>query len=313
MSRQTLIALGGGGVSAVVSAAAASATPSALLFVHLAPLPLFLVGLGGGAMAATIAGIGGLLIAGFLGGFLAAAVYAVIHALPAWLVTRQSLRQRTLADGTVAWYPIGNALAELAVLGAIVFFAATMAVWTDGGSIVGSVSSYLDTVLSIIMPGLAEADRGPLVAMMTAIFPGVSAAWWLLIAVLNGVLAQAILTRMGKSLRPSPRYSDLTAPDWLSWLVVGAAAMALFGPGELEYMGRNLVMILAVPYFLVGLAVAHSLVARLPSPGMLLAVFYIVVIFSGWAMMAIAGVGLIEQWVGLRRRFAAPGNGQEVE
>ena len=89
--------------------------------------------------------------------------------------------------------------------------------------------------------------------------------------------------------------------------------MALFGPGELEYMGRNLVMILAVPYFLVGLAVAHSLVARLPSPGMLLAVFYIVVIFSGWAMMAIAGVGLIEQWVGLRRRFAAPGNGQEVE
>ena len=313
MSRQTLIALGGGGVSAVISAAAATGSPGALMFVHLAPLPLFLVGLSGGTMAATIAGIGGLLVAGFMGGFLAAAVYGVIHALPAWLVTRQSLRQRTLADGTVVWNPLGNALAELAVLGAVVFIAATMAVWTDGGSIVGSVTSYLDMVLSIIMPGLAEADRGSIVAIMAPVFPGFSGAWWLVIVVANGVLAQAILTRMGKSLRPSPRYLDLAAPDWLSWLFVGTAVMALLGPGELEYMGHNLAMILAVPYFLVGLAVIHSLVGRLPSPGMLLAVFYVVVIFSGWAMMAVAGVGLIEQWVGLRRRFAVPGNDQEVE
>ncbi len=313
MSRQILIALGGGGASAVVSAAAATASPGAFLFVHLAPLPLFLVGLGGGAWAATIAGLAGLLVAGFMGGFFAAAVYGVIHALPAWLVTRQSLRRRTLADGSVAWYPVGNALAELAVLGAVVFIAATMAVWVDGGNIVGSVTSYLDMVISVIMPGLAEADRGTVVAMMAPVFPGFTGAWWLVIAVVNGVLAQAILMRAGKSLRPSPRYSRLTAPDWLSWLVVGAAAMALLGPGELEYMGRNLAMILAVPYFLVGLAVVHSLVVRAPSPGMLLAVFYVVVVFSGWAMMAVAGVGLIEQWVGLRRRFAAPGNDREVE
>ena len=314
MSRHALIALGGGGVSAMVSVAGATASPVGLLLALMAPLPLFLVGLGGGAVAVTIACAGGLLIVGFMGGFLAAAQYCVIHALPTWLVTRRSLRQRTLADGTVAWTPVGDALAELAVLGAVVFIAVTMAVWTNGGSMVASVASLLDPWIAAMMPGLTEADQGTVVAMAVPVFPGFSAAWWLIIVMVNGVLAQAILTQMGKSLRPSPRYSDLTAPDWLSWLIVGAAAMTLLGSGELEYTGRNLVVILAVPYFLLGLAVVHSLVGRTPTPGMLLAMFYfIVVVFSGWAFVAVAGVGLIEQWVGLRRRFAAPGNDQEVE
>ncbi len=89
-----------------------------------------------------------------------------------------------------------------------------------------------------------------------------------------------------------------------------SAADALLGPGELEYIGRNLVIILAVPFFFLGLAVIHALARRAVPMAMLLAVFYFVfyglLLFTGWAaMMAVAAIGLIEQWGGgLRRRFA---------
>ena len=312
-TRHMLIALGGGVVSALIAVAMLMGSPGALMIVYLAPLPLFLVGLSGGAAAVTVASVSGLLVAGFMGGIVAAAIYGLIHALPAWVMTRQSLRTRVLADGTVVWHPVGHALAELSGLGAVVFVSAAAAAWYGGGSIVDSVATYLNAVLATVFPDVPDAHRDQYVGMLTPIFPGFTGSSWLVMAVVNGALAQAILVRLGKNLRPNPRFNDLTAPEWLSWLLVGSAVLVLLGSGELEYVGRNLAVILAVPFFFVGLAVVHTLVARMPSPGMLLIVFYVIVVFSGWAMMAVAGIGLIEQWVGLRRRFAGPRNGQEVE
>ncbi len=313
MSRHMLIALGGGVVSALIAVAMLMGSPGALMIVYLAPLPLFLVGLSGGAAAATVASVSGLLVAGFMGGMVAAAIYGLIHALPAWVMTRQSLRTRVLADGSVVWHPVGHALAELSGLGAVVFVSAAAAAWYGGGSIMDSVAAYLNAVLATVFPDVPDAQRDQYVGMLTPIFPGFTGSSWLVMAVVNGALAQAILVRLGKNLRPNPRFNDLTAPEWLSWLLVGSAVLVLLGSGEMEYVGRNLAVILAVPFFFVGLAVVHTLAGRVPSPGMLLIVFYVIVVFSGWAMMAVAGIGLIEQWVGLRRRFAGPRNGQEVE
>ncbi len=322
MSKDMLIALGGGGLSAAAAMAFLAGSPGALtlVFVYLAPLPLLLVGLGLGAKAGTVAGITGFMVAGLAGGPMAAGMYGVFDALPAALVVRQALLQRPSGPGGgVAWYPVGSILSWLTILGAAIFLMAVLASHATGeAGIEGAVSTYLDRLLEVVAPNLfGEGERANLVARLTPLFPGSVVTSWLVMTAVNGALAQALLVRMGRGLRPQTPLADLKLPEWMSALLVASAAVALLGPGELDYIGRNLVIILAVPFFLLGLAVIHALarraVPRTTSLVVFYFVFYILLLVTGdWAAVMVAGVGLVEQWGGgLRRRFAGPDENRE--
>ncbi len=318
MSKDMLIALGGGGLSAAASMTFLMGSPLALVFVYLAPLPLLLVGLGLGAKAVAVAGVAGFMVAGLTGGATTAGLYGLLNALPAALVVRQALMQRpTGPAGGVQWYPVGSILGWLTLLGAGIFLTAVLAGYAVGeAGLEGSVSTYLDRAFKIMAPALGAADRANRVAVFTPLFPGFVVASWLLMTAVNGALAQALLVRMGRGLRPQTPLADLKLPEWMSTLLVASAAVALLGPGELAYIGRNLVIILAVPFFFLGLAVIHALAHRAVPQATLLAVFYFMLygllLITGWTAMMVAAIGVIEQWGGgLRRRFAGPDKNQE--
>ena len=318
MSKNMLIALGGGGLSAAASMTFLMGSPVALVFVYLAPLPLLLVGLGLGAKAVAVAGVAGFMVAGLIGGATTAGLYGLLNALPAALVVRQALMQRpTGPAGGVQWYPVGSILGWLTVLGAGIFLTAVLAGYAVGeAGLEGSVSTYLDRAFTIMAPALDETERAVVVAGFTPLFPGFVVTSWLVMTVVNGALAQALLARMGRGLRPRTALADLKLPEWMSTLLVAAAVVALLGPGELEYIGRNLVIILAVPFFFLGLAVIHALAHRAVPQATLLAVFYFMfyglLLITGWTAMMVAAIGVIEQWGGgLRRRFAGPDKNQE--
>jgi hypothetical protein len=90
----------------------------------------------------------------------------------------------------------------------------------------------------------------------------------------------------------------------------------LIGPGDVGYTGRNLALALAFPHFLLGLAVVHGLANRTPQPRALLVGFYVVLFISAWALLAVAAVGVLEHWIGIRNRLPGgppPGsNGPEA-
>ena len=82
----------------------------------------------------------------------------------------------------------------------------------------------------------------------------------------------------------------------------------------------NAALVVATPFLLLGLAVIHTLSRRASKPGSVLAVVYIALfllgILLGLAVIllgAIALLGMLEQWISLRRRFAAGGANQEDE
>jgi hypothetical protein len=89
--------------------------------------------------------------------------------------------------------------------------------------------------------------------------------------------------------------------------MVGVATLALvsniLGAEELGYAAYNTAMVIAVPYFFLGLAVIHTLAKRLATPGLILVGVYGVIIISLWAAVVLVGVGIAEQWVGLRGRY----------
>jgi hypothetical protein len=66
---------------------------------------------------------------------------------------------------------------------------------------------------------------------------------------------------------PTPNWSALTLPEWMSWPLVGTAVVALVSSGDVAYLAHNLVLIFAAPYFFLGLAVVHSLARLAPRKG----------------------------------------------
>ncbi len=318
MSKELLIAVAAGVVSAFASTAFISHAPGAMMLVYLADLPLFLAGFAFGPQSAAISGAAGFMIAGMLGGGLAAGIFGLMQALPAWLVVRQMLLQRPAvmaapggtgtpgpAQNKVEWYPAGDMVCWLTMLVAAVLLVATVAgLGGDHGSLSALISDNLDRILMAMAPEWDPASRTRMVDLMVPMFPGAIGISWLVMTIFNAVMAQKILVRMKKAIRPAPSYLDLQLPQWMSWPLVAAAALALLGAGEMEYTGRNLAMILSLPFFFLGLAVVHTWARGLPSGGwMLLVVFYLVLVLSGWATLAVAGIGLIEIWSGLRNRM----------
>jgi len=313
MSKDAIIALGAGVLSGVASLTFLAGSTGALLFIYLAPLPLMMVGLGLGVRAGGMAAAAGLITAAAGGGILAAGLYGVIQAAPAWLVTRFALVQRTGPGGKAEWFPAGSVLCCLTALIGAVYLSGIVGIFTGEGTLQENVARQLHHVFELMFPTLMESDRGKVVSLLAPLFPGAVGTSWVLMITANALIAQSLLARMGRNLRPTPVYRDLQLPEWMSWILVASATLALIGSGDLEYIGRNLTVVMAVPYFFVGLAIIHSLARHLAFPVAMLAGVYLALFVSGWAAFVVAGVGVVEQWFGLRRHFPGAGGNKETE
>lgn len=305
MSKSMLIAIGGGGVSAIASLAGQFGVPGAVLVACLAPLPLMAVGLALGPKAAAVAAASGILFAFAVAGVAAATVYASLQALPAALVVERALAHGSWAgnDGARA---AGVALASLAVFVALLAGAIAL-IGAAGGGVEAAVRGFLDRGLALTMSGLPVEARERFIETAAPMFVGLTGVSWQLLIAVNGVVAQRLLSRRGRAIRPTPAWSKLTLPEWFAWPLVGAAAISLVTSGDAQYLARNAAMILATPYFFLGLTVVHALARRSAAKGVLLGVFYaVLVVFTLIAGAIVAGLGMIEQWVGLRERIAAP-------
>lgn len=312
MLKAGVIALGGGGLSAAASVAALFGTSGGVVFAYLAPLPLLLVGLGLGSGATAIATAAGILAVAVLGGVPAAGVYGGMHAFPSWLIVHQMLMQKPAGGGATS-RSVGSVLCWLAVVGGVIA-TVTAVVGRGEAGIEGSVRELLAGAASMAAPNLADVDRETFVGYLAPLFIGASGVTWMLMLVVNAVLAQAFLARRGWNLRPTPNWSALTLPEWMSWPLVGTAVVALVSSGDMEYLAHNLVLIFAAPYFFLGLAVVHSLARLTPRKGFVLTAFYVTLgLFLAFAGAAVVGLGVIEQWAGVRRRFVGPGPGQGSE
>ena len=267
MNKDILIAIGAGSLSAVAALTFQSGATGGLLFAYFAPLPLMLVGLSFGAVTGTISAIAGVVTAAVLGGLMASTLFAVLHAFPAWFVARQALVKIVAPSGKERWYPIGDSISLLALMAAFMFTMVAFAEWQSAESLQQALSKRLDHTLGFWFPTLPDVQRAAFVKLFTAILPALIAASWLFMTVINGILAEAILVKIGKNIRPRPTYSALSLPEWHSWATISVACLALLGSGRVEYMGRTLVIILAVPFFFVGLAVIHRLARNVAFPG----------------------------------------------
>jgi len=214
----------------------------------------------------------------------------------------------SLKNNTIEWYPAGDLLCWLSTFVAGMFLVASLASLISGNeSLSVLISDNLDRILQNFAPEWDPDQRTRIVDLMAPMFPGAIGLSWLIMTIVNAILAQNILSKLKKAIRPIPSYIDLHLPHWISWPLIVSCALALLGTGELEYTGRNLSLILSLPFFFLGLAVVHTWARNLKSGRWILLVFfYFVLILSNWTALLITGIGLIELWTGIRFRMARP-------
>ena len=304
MSRFVLTAISGGIASALVYSLTGMGSFGGILLAYFAPLPLYLIGFSLGWTASAVASAVAMVTMAIVGGFLSAAIFVFVNALPALIVIRQALRSHPNAQGQPVWYPAGPLVISLSITGAILYTMVALWLAAQPAGMEGTVQALVEHLSSQIIPDESADSRAAIVAMLTPVVPGIFTVSLLVMVVVNASLAQGLLVRFKRNNRPSP---DIVTMEFPNWFPVTAALAAVVGyvlPGALGYYGVNLAMILVLPFFFMGLAVVHALCRRSLAASFMLTVFYGMLIIFGWLALIVAALGLIEPWAGLRRRFA---------
>lgn len=297
-------AIGCGLAGACLYLAVLLGSPGALILVYLTQLPLFLAGLWLGTGAAALAGLSAVAVMLALSDVTGAILFAVLNAAPVAFLVRQALLARRDPDGGVLWYPPGQLVAGLTLLALAGMAAAVVLLGGPHGlqaTLTGIVGRALDRLAAHPLP-----DRDAVAATIAGIVPGTIALSWMMMAVVNAILAQGLLVRFGGNWRPSPDLAALTLPSWPAILLGVAAAATLVG-GAARLIGVNVMIALFLPFCLAGLAVLHAAARRLANPVPALVAFYTMSGVFGWPLLAVAVLGLLENWLGLRRRLAPAG------
>jgi len=310
MQRAQLIPLGAGVVAALLHLSVTLGSPGAFMLAYFAQAPIVATGLALGCMpAAVAAAIAAVLVALGSPGVGALSLFVLTSALPVLIIVYFAIQNRIRdgegEDGSVEWYPVGRLLGWLTVLALVAFVAAYLVFLGAENGVRGATETYLRNVLGALRNVQADAAAvDQLITTMAAIFPAVAAASWLLMIVVNGVMAQKFLTASGKNLRPIPAYSEIEVPIWPAAAVIFGALVAIFG-GNAGFFGINVMLIGTIPFFFIGLAVLHSISAAWPGRLFLLVGAYLFLVLAVWPAAIIALLGLIEHWVRLRERMHA--------
>lgn len=279
----------------------AHGTPLAGYFVE---LPLLFCGLALGLGPAALASAGAAVLALALGGLVAAAGFIIIEAAPTLLIVRQTLLWRR-RDDAVEWYPIGRVLLELVLLATLVVGGALIYLSLGPGGIHGAFERFASALAGQVGSSAAAKEFHALALHWAKWIPGIVAASWVVMTILNAVLAQLLAVRAGMQRRPTPDLVSLEVPHLCAPVLALATLALALVDGWYDYLSATLVLLFALPFLFQGLAVVHA-VSRRHAPNRLpLAVFYVLLVVFSWPLaLGVVLLGLIEERAGLRRRLA---------
>jgi uncharacterized protein YybS (DUF2232 family) len=234
-------------------------------------------------------------------------LYVIAYGVPAILLVGLSLRFRVGADQQAAWYPEGKILTAITLYPSALFLiAATVASSHEGGLLALSQEAFSKMgteYASKFPPDQAEAFQH-VIANAARIAPAMVSYIWIIVAIISLAGAQFILRQQKFNLRDSFALTKLYVPNQLIYGVAITGLLGVLAAEPYDYIGRNLSMILGLPFFFVGLAVVHSWTATKKHGWLYLTPLYLAMLFFPWLALIVAGLGVIDQWANFRQRIA---------
>lgn len=268
---------------------------AALFSLPFAALPMAYIGLAYGVTQAALVGLGALALTGILLSPSLAFVFALMFLAPTLVLVRQALLSRPLADGAFEFFPLQRLiLLTLAMTGCGTALAFLMLIG-DGGmpqkfAAAMSASPEIKQTLSQIYNLSTSQD---MLRVANLIIVSGFASWPLLLLA-NLQIAQALLMKFGKNLRPKTDYETLTLPFWLGGILLAFLLVASIASGWVATFGATLAALVLVAYFLLGLAIIHAISRFWSGRGIFLSVLYFLLFVMAWVIIPVALMGLLD-------------------
>lgn len=300
-----LLSAGAGIASAVLYGVAPPGPLGAILVAVLVSVPLFLAGLSLGTLAGVVASATGIVVSLILHGPLIAGVYAMSFGAPVAILVRQALLSR-IGEGGVEWYPAGLLAATLTMIGL-----ALAVVFTAVLPMLG-VQELAEKMLRGFAENFAAGTEGLTaeevleqinLERILRLLPGMIAGFWMLALLGGGSMAQVILEKMGRNLRPSPDFAGIELPNWLAVVAAVSMAAGMFAPDPIGAYAVSMAFAACFPFLVQGLALVHAFIRKIQGGAILLVIFYLLVFAPVWPAMLVVLLGAVEQFAGFRRRW----------
>jgi hypothetical protein len=311
-----LVGLGAGLCSALLFASLLSGSALSILLFCLVPLPIMIATLGWSPWAGFVAvAAAATTLALAINPFLAIG-FPLSVGLPAWWLGYLALLARPAGpNGELEWYPIGRLVLWAAFLSALV----TLIGLAQFGSTQAGIEQSLRTAFErMLRMQLATPADGPLLVpnidnpqhlidTLVRVLPPAAAALTTITQILNLWLAGRIVKISGRLRRPWPDIAATRLPA-AAMAALALAGAGAFLPGLFGMAAALPAASLLVAFAALGFAVMHGVTRHLQGRTAILIGLYTgfaLLGWSGWPILVMALLGLVDAAVDLRRRFAA--------
>ena len=287
---------------------------AALIFMPFAPLPIAAIGLSFGMGQAIITAVLAAVMTAIILSPPLAIVFAITFLAPTVLLVRQALLSRQDAEGRFIFYPLQQLILltlGMTGIGAVLLF------FISGGA-EGLPQSFANAIQQA--PEVREAlvqvydisSQEEMLWIANAMLVSAFASWPLLLLG-NMQLAQALLVRTKRNLRPQENYDRLQLPIWLIAplaVFMGGAALLSGWPASLSAALAAMIM---AAYFLLGLAIIHAISRHWNGRGFLLAVLYFLIFVMAWVIIPVSLMGLLDTRFDFRKLNRRPDKPSDAE
>ena len=284
------------------------------LLLFFVPFPLFFLGLSQGLRRLFFASLLHVGFLCFIPGLTAAIFSSVFWVFPTLFLTFQALRVRT-SEGVRSWYPPSNLLAYTTAFAAMTTLAILAIFALPPEPLELTMRTFFSEGLERMIQDLSYQDMVvfrelsqdlSLPEWMIFVGPGSYGVIALLGLSCFGALAQRVLQNRGLALRDRVTLEQLSVPNriFLAPLIL-CVLISLFSNPSVSMVGTNLLMVFAVPYFLLGQSVAHMYARSLREWGYVFLIFLYVAQFITWFfLLGAVLLGLAETRLHVRRKLA---------
>jgi len=306
-----LIGLGAGLASALLAAAPLGGSMLALPLFVLAPLPLAIAALGWGTPTGLVAGAVALVTVGLGIGWPATLTLALADVAPILIGAHLLGLARTPDPNDPSsreWYPIGRVVMAVTIAISVATIVGGVLIGYDPARLTSEFVADYRAMLAHAgrdgaqLPDAASVElfAGTVIRMTPFVVPAI----WLLVIVFDLWAAIRVVAKSGRLARPQEDLAALELPVAATFAFVAALAAA-FLAGPIGLAASAVVGALLAAHLLVGLGVLHTLARRSGARIIILAFVYGLILLFTLPMILLSLVGLLEPWVGLRRRAAA--------
>ena len=287
---------------------------AALIFMPFAPVPVAAIGLSFGVAQAVMVSALAIIMTAIILSPPLAIVFAITFLVPTVVLVRQALLSRQAKNGDFVFFPLQQLILltlGMTGIGTILLFLIT-------GGANGLPLSFANAIqqspeIRSTLQQVYNISSDDEILWIANVMLVSGFASWPLLLLGNMQIAQSLLVRVKRNLRPKENYDLLQLPRGLIVPLVIMMAGAALLPGWPATLSAALAAMILAAYFLLGLAIIHAISRHWNGRGFILAALYFLIFVMAWVIIPVSLMGLLDTRFDFRKLNQRPDKPSNAE